>query len=504
MPGLQCLLRHPDFLDELDVRARGLRNAIEHLELSIDTGSRQLFDDDVEGVNARLLKLKDALWAIGMDRVSHARAVSQIAGSDASAAEVEAFSAIEIALSALNRLEVRGRDSAGLHLLVRDHGLALHDPELSAELDKRADTNFRNRAVRAASGHLSFVYKVAREVGELGYNTRQLRDAIANDELLRRALENDRARITVLGHTRWASVGLISEANAHPVNQEEAGGSQTPYVVAALNGDVDNHRALVNEYELEIPTAITTDAKVIPPLTARRIASGCTCQEAFRRTVDQLYGSVAIAAIAALEPSKLMLALRGSGQTLCVGVDEDLYIVASEPYGVVEVTSSYLRMDGEAISDVDESQGQVVVLDAVTAGRTDRIRRFTYGGAELPVAAEDLLTTDITTRDIDRGSHRHFLLKEISESPSTMRKTLRGRIHVVNGRKRVRLGVDTIPDELRDRLGSGAIRRVVVIGQGTAAVAGKGVAASIASALRSAPLASRRRARKRVIRVRSH
>jgi glucosamine--fructose-6-phosphate aminotransferase (isomerizing) len=128
------------------------------------------------------------------------------------------------------------------------------------------------------------------------------------------------------------------------------------------------------------------------------------------------------------------------------------------------------------------------VLDADTAGRTDRIRRLTYGGAELPVAAGDLRSTDITTRDIDRGSHRHFLLKEISESPSTMRKTLRGRIGVVDGQKRVRLGVDTIPDDLRERLRSGAIRRVVVVGQGTAAVAGKGVAAAIASALRSSPL----------------
>ncbi len=488
VPGLRCLLGHPDLIDDLDARAARLEDAVGQLELRIDSGSLQLLDDDLEEVNAKLLKLKDAVWAIRMDRVGHARAVAELAGPDASAAEVEAFSSIELALSGLNRLEVRGRDSAGLHLLVRDHGLALQDPVLVAELEKRSDPIFRNRAVCAPSGHLCFVYKVAREVGELGDNTRHLRNAIGTDDLLRRALKSDNVKLTVLGHTRWASIGLINEANAHPVNQEAASGPQPPYVVAALNGDVDNHRTLVDMHGLDLAAEITTDAKVIPALAGQELAAGCTSEEAFRRTVDQLYGSVAIAATTALEPSKLMLALRGSGQTLCLGIDEDIYVVASEPYGVVEVTSSYVRMDGEAISDVDGSQGQIVVLDAASAGEPDRIRRVTYGGAELAVGAEDLLSTEITTRDIDRGIHRHFFLKEISESPTTMRKTLRGRIRDVDGRKRVVLGEDTISAAVRARLSSGAIRRIIVVGQGTAAIAGKGVAASIASATRSAPL----------------
>ena len=62
-------------------------------------------------------------------------------------------------------------------------------------------------------------------------------------------------------------------------------------------------------------------------------------------------GSVAIAANVASEPGRLQLALRGSGQALYVGLDDDLFVVASEPYGVVEDATSYLRLDGETPAD---------------------------------------------------------------------------------------------------------------------------------------------------------
>ena len=84
---------------------------------------------------------------------------------------------------------------------------------------------------------------------------------------------------------------------------------------------------------------------------------------------------------------------------------------------------------------------------------------------------------EITTRDIDRGDFPHFLLKEISEAPASFRKTLRGKIVERDGQLDVALGPDTLPDDLRARLRDGSIRRVVVIGQGTAAIAGQSLAA---------------------------
>src|SRR6185295_11661604 len=163
------------------------------------------------------------------------------------------------------------------------------------------------------------------------------------------------------------------------LNSEEQGREPSPYVAAALNGDVDNHVELRDAEGLATPAEITTDAKVIPMLISRRLAGGAGPGEAFRRTVATFDGSVAIAASAAADPDGLLLGLRGSGQALYIGLADDTFVVASEPYGVVEETSRYVRMDGEATA------GQVVVLHRDGAGTLAGLERLAYNGAALPV-----------------------------------------------------------------------------------------------------------------------
>ncbi len=490
VPGVAALVADPVARARLAHLTSDLSALVGAREAAIEAAMETLaVTDAVEAVNASLVALKDSLWAVGHDRLGAAAAVIDLAGVDASPSAIAAFHSIHLALSALDRLEVRGRDSAGLHVLVRDHSLDLADPTLRRMVAERvADPLFCGGAVRVVGTALSFVYKTAAEIGELGDNTAALRRQIRNDGLLRLAVRPSGAGALILGHTRWASVGIISEANAHPLNSDEHESrfdEQAAYVVASLNGDVDNYADLVADEHLRISSEITTDAKVIPVLVARRRVAGASLVEAFRATVASFEGSVAIGAASADEPDTILLAQRGSGQALYVGLADDMFIVASEPYGLVEVASRYFRLDGETMRIPDDpgTQGQVVVLDGRLAGDIAGVRRFGYEGRELPLSESELSTPEMTTRDVDRGDAPHYFWKEITESPASFRKTLRGKVIAgTDGLLTVALDHTMLPDMVRSRLASGEIRTVLVIGQGTAAVAGQSLAYALTRA----------------------
>lgn len=471
LPGVLALVSHIELSAAITLRLDRLDAIVLEAEQRLDANTAGLDAESLERSNAELIAAKDALWAIRQDRLRTAREVEALAGRDAPVSALGGYLAVQQAFSAIDRLEVRGRDSAGLHVFVWGHDLDAD--ALDAMLAARGiDPLFQSGAVVAVGECLSFVYKAAAEIGELGDNTAALRRALDADSLLRRALQSPAARVTILGHTRWASVGIISEPNTHPLNSfelEQGAGADAPYVVAALNGDVDNHADLRAAHGLRIASTITTDAKVIPPLVTRHAATA-PLAEAFRRTVNEFDGSVAIGVASADAPSRLFMALRGSGQGLYVGLADDCYIVASEPYGVVEETAEYVRMDGE-------HGGEIIVLDGDDGGDLAAITRTGYDGAERPVTTADVTVAEVTTRDIDRGDAPHFLLKEISEAPRSFAKTLRGKIQDRDGRLRADLGERSLPAAIAARLAAGTITRVRVIGQGTAAVAGQSTAA---------------------------
>jgi glucosamine--fructose-6-phosphate aminotransferase (isomerizing) len=485
VPGLLCLLRAPEQTAACQRELEVLDRAVAAFELQLDQEAG-VADDVVELRNAAIVQLKDALWSVLRDRIPNAVAVRDLANGDVgNASTAAAFASLQTSLAALDRLEVRGRDSAGVSVLV--YGADLGAPRVKALLEGRTgDPLFQDGSVRVVGNTLNLVYKHAAEIGELGDNVRTLRMAIKRDALLQTVLQQPRIEALVLGHTRWASVGIISEPNAHPLNQEELGAIGGPYVLGALNGDVDNHKELEHRHRLAIQESITTDAKIIPVLVSRLLADGQPLAEAFRRTVAAFEGSVAIAVAAAGEPGRLALALRGSGQALYVGVAEDAFVVASEPYGVIEECHRYLRLDGETPGNdarPDASRGQVVLLDSAHAGELDGIRRCAYDGTMLDVAEAELKAAVATTRDIDRGAFRHFLHKEITEAPRSLQKTLRGRIVRQGGKLRAALPLASLSQAALDGLLARRCRRIVVIGQGTAAVAGQAVAAALQQVL---------------------
>ena len=485
--GVTALLDHPDLRTRLTGHLNAMGDLVGEFVAALDRGEL-VADDLLEAVNAEVVRLRDALWSIGRDRLRAATEVADLAGDVRSPGAIRAFWALQQSLSALDRLEVRGRDSAGVQLVVTGHQLDLGSSAVAGLVGRRADDRlFTSGAVRIVGDHLVFVYKAAAEIGELGDNTRQIRDAVRADELLHLALRADTAEAVVLGHTRWASVGIVSEPNAHPLDSlelDETGGTPSSLVSAVLNGDVDNFADLKASDGLRIAPEITTDAKVIPTLVARHLASGVDLTDAFRTTVAGLDGSVAIGLLSAADPHRMCFALRGSGQALYVGLGDDVFVVASEPYGVIEETDRYLRLDGETPSDPSNpagSRGQLVVLDRRLAGTVEGITRQSYDGTMLPVADDELAEPEITTRDIDLGDHPHFLLKEITESPSSVRATLRGKLVADDtGALVVRLGESTLSAAVRDDLRSGRITKIIAIGQGTAAIAAQSLAAALA------------------------
>lgn len=160
VPGLECLLgpgAGPDGVRPMELVADLAEQAarqVEAMESVIDGALVPLEPVEAEEVNAVLLRLKDVTWALGRDRVGAARAVADLTGpggrgaAPLSSTRLAGLWSIQVALGSLDRLEVRGRDSAGLHVLVHDHGLDLADPAVASLLAPRLDNAlFTSQAV---------------------------------------------------------------------------------------------------------------------------------------------------------------------------------------------------------------------------------------------------------------------------------------------------------------------------------------------------------------------
>jgi glucosamine--fructose-6-phosphate aminotransferase (isomerizing) len=486
------LLRGSDAAERVTEAADALNQTSRQWERCVADGG--ISDRDLEHANARLIRLKDAVWRLEEDALGSVPRATSLGGDACASAgsDEHLFGLWQISylLRSIDRLEVRGRDSAGLSCLLSfaddsawEHYWALLTQlGLREELMRRTAGGFLSGAARisAPTRSVLFTFKVAAEVGEMGYNTTVLRRQVTDDLLLQETLASPGVRVNFFAHTRWASNGVVNEANCHPVSDDSLPplGSRDMILSVALNGDVDNHQELRQRLELDgyrISPSETTDAKVVPLVTRAAMGDGASLDEAYIDAVGQMEGSFAAVLHGSPRPDSVLLAQKGGGQSVYVGLVPQGYVYASEVYGLVELCNRYVSMETEAGSEVlalargAPAWGSISVLEQSAPPirmDTTRVRR-----------------AEITTRDIDRAGFPHFLLKEICESPASMTKTLRGKLSIEEGGRAFRLGESVVPGRLLEVLRSDGIQRLFVVGQGTAAVAGEGIANYMSEAL---------------------
>jgi len=259
------------------------------------------------------------------------------------------------------------------------------------------------------------------------------------DNLLSRALpENERGKYTIgIAHTRWATHGLPTVANAHP---HVADGGNLALV---HNGIIENYAALRAGLEKRgVKFLSQTDTEVVAHLIAAFDKGDllAAAAEALKR-VEGTYG---IAAISAKHPGEMVVARKGS--PLVIGVGEDDIVVASDVSAIVAYTRQVIYLkDGD-------------------------IARITPNGVDIHTLDNSPVTREVQEVDwdigaIEKGGYEHFMIKEIFEQPDALANTIRGRLDPAGGTAFLS-GLSLSPRELA------AVRRVVIVGCGTSLHAG--------------------------------
>ncbi|MFQ6852286.1 glutamine--fructose-6-phosphate transaminase (isomerizing) [Streptomyces sp. 35M1] len=299
-------------------------------------------------------------------------------------------SAQDVVVAGLKRLEYRGYDSAGVAVLA-DGGLA-----------------------------------AAKKAGKL---------VNLEKELGARPLPAGR---TGIGHTRWATHGAPTDANAHP-HLDNAG-----RVAVVHNGIIENFAALRREltgrgHALESET----DTEVVGHLLAEAFSAGGDLADAMRQVCRRLEGAFTLVAVHADQPDVVVGARRNS--PLVVGVGQDEWFLASDVAAFIAHTRSAIELGQDQVVELSPEGVTVTGFD----GEPADVREY---------------HVDWDASAAEKGGYASFMLKEIADQPRAVADTLLGR---VDGEGALHLDEVRIPDvELRE------VDKVVIVACGTAFHAG--------------------------------
>jgi len=248
-----------------------------------------------------------------------------------------------------------------------------------------------------------------------------------------------------IGHTRWATHGRPSEANAHP---HVAG-----KIAVVHNGIIENHLELRRSLEGRgVKFSSDTDTEIVAHLvdeeTRKNPQEKGDFAASVRRALAKLRGAFAIAIVDADEPGKVIVAKNAS--PLVLGIGDGEMLAASDIPALLAHTRNVIFLD----------DGEMAVLEK------DKLSLFTLDGLPIERTPKRI---DWSPAQAEKGGYKHFMLKEIFEQPGAIEDTLRGRIDVAAG--------EIVPEEIGVSLElAKKITRVYFVACGTsshAAIAGR-------------------------------
>ena len=240
-----------------------------------------------------------------------------------------------------------------------------------------------------------------------------------------------------MAHTRWATHGAPTEANAHPHTDDRQ------QVAVVHNGIIENYAAIKQLLSAQGRRFVSeTDTEVLAMLIGHFYRGNLV--RAVQAALQEVRGTYGLAVMAAGEPETLVVARRGS--PLLIGVGRDEYIVASDAAAIVAHTTQVVYLNDSEMAVLTPQRFQTTTLDNV------------------PVTKQ-VQEVEISLEQIELGGFPHFMLKEICEQPQAIANCLRGRLDPSQGR--VVLG--GLTPHLRDIVRA---KRIVIMGCGTAWHAG--------------------------------
>jgi glucosamine--fructose-6-phosphate aminotransferase (isomerizing) len=255
------------------------------------------------------------------------------------------------------------------------------------------------------------------------------------DDLVASAPKRLRGRVAI-GHTRWATHGEPSDANAHPhVDARRA-------VAVVHNGIIENATELRATELAGVPFTSDTDTEVLAHLIAAQPDG--PLEDAVRTALRLVEGAYGIAVVDARQPDRIVVARNGSPVVLGVGKGE--HLVASDAAALVRHTDQVVHLDDR----------ELAVLHA------DRFRTFTLDDE---ATYKRPTTSPVSVTAYDKGGHSDHMHKEIHEQPTVIARTLAGRIDRRFSTAHLG-GVDLSAREVL------ALRRIKVVGCGSAHYAG--------------------------------